>query len=438
MFNFGSNQNKAKGSKQKGLPVFSIVLVASFLLITVIFFSVGMGEGPGRVYTPVETPGANGDTDLTPTPTPPPTADPNGDSAHVPMPPAVKAKGIYYNQWFPENDALKRCIEVIEATQLNAIVIDVKEDNGFVTIDTENEAFPRTRNLIGETTDFDSMNDLVSDLKKRGIYTIARVVCFKDNMYTRYFPENAILNKNGEIWRDNTNVSWLNPHNRDNWEFIAEICRQAAIIGFDEIQLDYVRFPLEGRLGDINYGPAAEEATRYQIISEFAAFIREEMRAFGVRVSADIFGIVAISDRDAGHVGQNMQLLLPNLDFISPMIYPSHFANSSNGVMGNGTGQTVNGILFTHPDTMPYEVIYNALQHFVRHIDRFKEENPGVQVAAIRPFLQHFTAGYLREGYYIPYGPAEIQAQIKAVYDAGFEEWLLWSNVNDYSAEMFE
>jgi len=438
MFNFKSNQNTAKGNKIFNLPVFSIAIIACYLLITVVFFAYGMSEGPGRVYTPREDSSASGDATPTPTPTPTPTTDPEGNVQNTPMRPAVKAKGIYYNQWFPENNAIERCIEVIETTQLNAIVLDVKEDNGFVTIATENEAFPRTRNLIGDNSDYASMAELVADLKSRGIYTIARVVCFKDNMYTNYFPQNAILNNNGEIWRDNTNVSWLNPHNRDNWEYLAEICRQAALIGFDEIQLDYVRFPLEGRLGDINYGDAAQESTRYQIISEFVAFIRAEMIKYGVRTSADIFGIVAISDRDAGHVGQNMQLLLPNLDFISPMIYPSHFANSSNGVMGNGVGQTVNGILFTHPDTMPYDVIYNSLQHFVRHIERFKEENPGVQTAAIRPFLQHFTAGYLREGYYIPYGPAEIQAQIQAVYDAGFEEWLLWSNVNDYSAEMFE
>ena len=437
MFNFGGNQNRAKGGKQQNLPIFTIVLIASYLFITVIFFAYGMSAGPGRVYQPREDSPVAGDSTPTPTPTPTPTQDPDGNVQNIPMPPAVKAKGVYYNQWFPENDALKRCIEVIEATELNAIVIDVKEDNGFVTIDTENEAFPRTRNLIGENSSYESMAELVADLNNRGIYAIARIVCFKDNMYTRYFPENAILNNNGEIWRDNTNVSWLNPHNKDNWEYIAEICRQAALIGFNEVQLDYVRFPLEGRLNEINYGTAAEEATRYQIISEFVAFIRDEMIKYGVRTSADIFGIVAISDRDAGHVGQNLQLLLPNLDFISPMIYPSHFANSSNGVMGNGVGQTVNGILFTHPDTMPYDVIYNVLQHFVRHIDRFKEENPGVGVANIRPFLQHFNASYLREGYWIPYGPAEIQAQIQAVYDAGFEEWLLWSNVNDYSEEMF-
>ena len=426
------------------MPIFSIALVACYFIITIIFFFSGMSEGPGRVYTPVDNSPNSGESAATPTPTPTPTPDQNGDSQNLPMRPAVKVKGLFYNLWYPEDNALRKCIDYIESTELNAIVIDIKCDNGRVMFQTDNELIPvgsqltdsQISNIYGPT-DYANLQEAVADLNARGIYAIARLVSFKDNIHARNSPESAIVNNRGEVWRDNNDVRWLNPHNRDNWDFLVAIASEAAKIGFDEIQLDYVRFPLEGRLGEINYGSASEEATRYQIISEFVAYMRDEMVKLGVRTSADIFGISAISDRDAGHIGQNVQLLLPSLHYLSPMIYPSHFANSSNGVLGNGVGQTINGILFTHPDTQPYEVIYNSLQHFTRHIDRFKEENPGVAVATVRPFLQYFTASYLREGYWITYGPEEIYEQISAVYDAGFDEWLLWSHDNSYHYSPF-
>jgi len=441
---FKRYSRKSRSKKVMGLPLFTVALLSCYLVITVIFFVSGMSEGPGRIYPDAAVSPTPPESINTPVP-PTPTADPNTNVIVYPlMPPAVKAKGIYYNVWFPEDNALARCIELIESSELNTVVIDVKVDAGRVTIKTDNAFIPQTSLMTDDQfsrvfgpTDYDTLAEAVADIKSRNIYSIARVVCFKDDLYGRNNPDAAIKNKQGGVWRDNNDDRWLNPHNRDNWEYIAAICREAAKIGFDEIQLDYVRFPLEGRLGDIDYGSAAEEATRYQVISEFVAFIRDEMAQLGVRTSADIFGISAISDRDAGHIGQNVQYLLASLDYISPMIYPSHFANSSSGTMGNGVGQTINGELYTHPDTVPYDVIYNSLQHFTMHIDRFKEENPGAQVAVIRPFLQYFTASYLRDGYWIPYGPVEVRAQIDAVYAAGYEEWLLWSNTNTYSPDLF-
>ncbi|MCL2080396.1 MAG: putative glycoside hydrolase [Oscillospiraceae bacterium] len=422
----------------KRLPLLSIFIVACYLVVMTIFFVSGMIAGPGRVY-PDSSDEPTLDPDLLNATPHPAVNTPDTDNiVTVQMPEPVKVKGIYYNLWFPEDDALGHCIELIETTELNAIVIDVKDDSGLITFQTDNEMLAATsRELAIRFTDYESIHEMISDLKSRGIYTIARIVCFKDNRYANSNPSLAILNRNGEVWRDNADIRWLNPHNRGSWEYIAEICREAARIGFDEVQLDYVRFPLEGSLGTINYGEAAEEQVRYEIITDFVAYIREEMAKFGVWTSADIFGIVAMSYSDSRQVGHNVQNLLGNLDYICPMIYPSHFANSSNGSMGNGVGQTINGLLFERPDTQPYEVIYNSLQHFVRHIDEFSAENPGEEHAIVRPYLQNFTASYLREGYFVQYTPDVIKEQIRAVYDAGFDEWLLWANVNNYSAEIF-
>ena len=431
-----NNNSTSSDRKRKRLPVFSIILVSCYLVVAVLFFAYGIGAGPGRVpaAVPTESPPEN-----TPTPVETFAPEPEPDVvAAILMPPPVQVKGIWVNVWFAGHEPgfyWDDYIDLIESTELNAIVIDVKEDNGHITFPTDNEAISRQRRGRGDLVP--DMEELVTDLNDRGIYTIARVVCFKDLLYSSRNVQHALQDGNGNLWRDRSGNGWMNPFMRENWEYIVEICREAARLGFKEIQLDYVRFSLEGRLGDINEGTSEDEQTRYETIAEFVAFIREEMAVLGVRTSADIFGITAMSDRDAGIIGQNVQLLIPNLDAISPMIYPSHFANASGGAVGNGVGQVINDILFEAPDTEPYEVIYHSLQHFRRQLDRFAQENQGVEMAIIRPYLQDFTAAYLEDGFWIPYGAEEVRAQIQAVYDAGFEEWILWSHRGVYSEDAF-
>lgn len=147
-----------------------------------------------------------------------------------------------------------------------------------------------------------------------------------------------------------------------------------------------------------------------------------------VPVSADVFGIISEGERDGNAIGQRLEEIGMDIDYLSPMIYPSHYANASNGMMGNGVGQRVNGVLFTAPDLKPYDVVYNALMKTKSRI----EAVPGYK-ANIRPYLQDFTASYLPEGYYQVYGPEQVRAQIQAVYDAGYEEWILWNSKNNYT-----
>jgi len=336
----------------------------------------------------------------------------------------VKVKGIYFGAWFAVNEEMMaNYINLCETTELNALVLDIKEDHGYVTIPIENENYPVNRNILME-----DMGDLIADLKSRNIYTIARVVCFKDPRWASKNPHLALRDKAGNQWTDRKGTGWLNPYMRENWEYIAELCLRAAELGFEEIQLDYVRFPADGKLSEIDYGPAGDEQTRTEVIAEFITFIRDTMLTVGVRTSADVFGIIALSDNDAQVIGQDLDLLYPALHSICPMIYPSHFAN----VNQNGTGQRINGILFETPDTEPYEVIYNSLQHFIRRRD---PDDPNK--AIIRPYLQDFTAGYLGEGMFITYGPEEVRAQINATYDAGLEEWILWNHTSRYDEETF-
>ena len=415
------------GRKRKRLPVFSIVLISCYLVISVLVFAYGIREGPGRTpaSAPVEptTPVSTEEPAETPTP-----EIEQSDEQSIPLPPAIKVKGIWVGAWYAGDKAkMDNYIDLIDRTELNAIVLDVKEEYGHVTFLTDNELISGTaKDLIP------NIAKLLDDLNSRGIYPIARVVCFKDPIRASQNPHCAILDKNGNQWRDKGDTMWIDPYKRENWEYIAEVCLEAARLGFKEIQLDYVRFPVEGKLSDIDYGQAGELQTRAEVISEFVGYIRDTMHHVGVRTSVDVFAISGISESDSNYLGQDVRLLLPNLDAISPMIYPSHFANEGTGPFGNGVGSIINGELFKRPALEPYGVVYNTLAHFSRLFDGHNPNN-----AVMRPFIQNSTDAFLGEGFYITYGAEEVRAQIDAVYDAGFEEWLVWNNVSVYSEDAF-
>ena len=418
---FGLKNNYSASGKKKRLPVFSVFLIFCYLTAIVLFLIYGLGEGRDRTGVPDEPVAAA----TTPPPSETPVIAPEAvKSEPIPLPPPTEVKGIWVGAWFiVEPGRLERYIELCETTEINTIVIDIKEEHGYVTIPMLREGFPVNENILLE-----NIEEILEDLKSRDIYTIARIVCFKDPRWGSRNPHLALRDGDGNRWTDRSDVGWLNPYERENWEYIAEICLRAAELGFQEIQLDYVRFPADGRLSDIYFGEAGEEHTKAEIIAEFMTFIRDTMLQVGVRTSADVFGVIGLSNNDAQIIGQDLDLLYPILHYISPMIYPSHFANISQ----NGQGQFINGILFETPDKEPYDVIYNTLQHFIR-----RHETSDLNTAIIRPYLQDFTAGYLGEGMFITYGPDEIKAQIQAVYDAGLTQWLLWSNVSRYTREAF-
>ena len=413
----------SRNKKRKRLPIFSISLVACYLVVSALFLMYGFGEGrTTRVGN--EEP----EMQATPSPIPTPDFEEEQEPERIPLPPATEVKGIWVGAWHAIDEArMANFIDLAENTEINAIVLDIKEEHGYVTMPVANANYPTNQNILME-----NMEELIADMKSRGIYTIARVVCFKDSRWASRNPHLALRDAAGNQWTDRGGVGWLNPYERDNWDYIAELCLEAAKLGFEEIQLDYVRFPADGNLSAIHYGEAGELQTRAEVIAEFMEFIRDKMLDVGVRTTADVFGIIALSNNDAQIIGQDLDLLLPVLHVISPMIYPSHFSN----IRQNGVGQRIDGVLFERPDTEPYLVVYHTLQHFIRRLD---PDNP--DQAIIRPYLQDFTAAYLGqyegEDLFLTYGPEEVRAQIQAVYDAGLKEWILWSNVSRYNEEAF-
>jgi hypothetical protein len=336
--------------------------------------------------------------------------------------PSIRVKGLYVTAWSAGmEDRLAHYIELCDTTEINALVIDVKDDRGQITFLNAIEGAEKASfNIIPD------IDGTMALLKEHGIYTIARLVCFKDPLWSRQHPGLAIRSARGGAWKDGGGVTWLDPYSRAAWEYLAEVALEAARLGFDEVQLDYVRFPANGNLKDMDYGRAGSEQTKAEVIVEFLQYMRAALEGTDVRLSADIFGITAINSGDYEEIGQDMELMMRSADYICPMVYPSHFANKRQ----NGVGQVINGQLFEAPDTQPYDVVYNSLVQVARRVEGTR--------AGIRPYLQDFTASYLGGGYYQTYTAQQVREQIQAVYDAGVGEWILWNAAGTYSEEALE
>ncbi len=324
-------------------------------------------------------------------------------------PPRVAAKGIYLTEYSAGNPAkFQELLELVERTELNAMVINVKNDWGHVVFEADN---PTAQGAGAVQVSIEDVGALMAELDARGIYAIARVVTFKDNVAPRTYPELGIHHVGGGLWQDYNGVTWLNPYNKQAWDYVVDIAKEAALAGFDEIQFDYVRFPTDGNLDAILY-PGKDDRPRERVIADFLAYARKELHPYRVRVSADVFGMVTSVQDDMG-IGQKLEEVSASVDILSPMVYPSHYIPGNLGL--------------PNPNAMPYETIYRSMMDA-----RKRWEQAGLTgKVRMRPWLQDFSWGH-------PYGPEEVRAQIQATYDAGYEEWLLWNAANVYTEAALE
>ncbi len=324
----------------------------------------------------------------------------------------VKVKGIYMTgNTVANTEKFNSLIKLINTTELNAVVIDVKDDEGLMTYHSEvPDAEFTGANKKVRIKDIDAVMKV---LKENNIYSIARIVTFKDRKAGDKYASLAVKNTSGGIWRDKHGMSWLNPYNRDSWNYIVSIAEEAATKGFDEIQFDYVRFPTDGNMKIINYGANAKGKSKAEAIAEFLSYGRERLNKKGVVVSADVFGLVTTATDDM-RIGQHLESIAKSVDVISPMVYPSHYGKGSYGV--------------AEPDFEPYKIVNRSMSVAQKRIDSMKDTG---NKAVLRPWLQDFTATYLPK--YKRYGSAEVRAQIDATYAAGAEEWLLWNAGNKFT-----
>ncbi|HIU88391.1 MAG TPA: putative glycoside hydrolase [Candidatus Avilachnospira avistercoris] len=326
------------------------------------------------------------------------------------------AKGIYLAYAPVNNESfMDEIISVMDETELNAVVIDVKDDYGRITYDMQ--GVPLVDEIGASSGAIEDLPGIIAELKAHDIYCIARVVALKDPFIAEAKPEWALYKGDGSIFRDNAGDAWVNPYKTEYWDYLLDVSRAAGEIGFDEIQFDYIRFCTERGVGDVVYDEADTLGRdKISIITELVNYLSENLREEGLFVSADVFGTIIGSSIDANSVGQSYTQMADALDYICPMIYPSHYASGNFGL--------------EHPDLQPYECILGALGLSERELSNSYIE--GTAQAIVRPWLQAFTASYLGSGNYMEYGADAIRAQIQAVYDAGYDEWILWDAAVSY------
>lgn len=304
-------------------------------------------------------------------------------------------RGIYFTGSTAAGETGKKLAAKLVASRGNAVVFDIDESQGALTYGKPDQK-PLLRDLTG----------FVKDMNAKGIYTIARIVVFKDRIVTRARPDLAIQSSGGGMWRDNKGAVWMDPSNPDTVQYAIDLAKEAAAMGVDEVQFDYVRFPTEGNLASARFKYDSSKKQKWEVIRDFMREARKQTIPTGVKLGADIFGIVGWQGGyDAKTTGQKIECIAPYLDVIYPMGYPSHF--------GPGFGGHKN------PADEPYYFTWKTAQYFVNY-----SRGTGV---AIRPWLQAFMYRVT-----IPYNGDYIYQQMKGAFDAGGDGFVLWNAGNGY------
>ncbi|MDQ5971434.1 MAG: hypothetical protein QG566_380 [Patescibacteria group bacterium] len=331
-------------------------------------------------------------------------------ATHIPTPESVKA--IYISAWVAGSAKhMQRINNLLDTTELNAIVIDVKDSTGRVSFNTDNKLI---NDLGASEKRIADIHKLTEDLHARNIYVIARVSVFQDPYMTKKKPEWAVKKKSdGTVWKDRKGLSFLDPANKAVWDYTVAVGQTAYNAGFDEINFDYIRYPSDGNIKDINYS-LSEGKTRASNIEDFFSYLSLNMKKdVNIPISADLFGLVTTSDiTDDLGLGQVLEKALPHFDFIAPMVYPSHFAVGWNG--------------YKNPASKPYEVVNFTMKKAVE-----RTLVMGYTPSKIRPWLQDFDMG-------ATYTKEMVRAQIKATNDAGINSWMLWDPKNIYTKDALE
>ncbi len=322
----------------------------------------------------------------------------------------IQVKGIYVTA-SKANSTIDELIDLVDQTELNTMVIDIKDDDGHITYMMNNSD---VKEINAPRPYIEDLPGLIKKLKEKDIYLIARVVAFKDPVLAEAKPELALWNKDGTIFRDKDKLAWVNPYKHDVWDYLVSVASECAAIGFDEVNFDYIRFSTDSGMSKVDFGKEAETKTKIETVTEFVKYACEKLKPLGIFVSADVYGAIISSAVDAKIVGQSYVEMSKYLDYICPMIYPSHYGDGYYGI--------------DYPDTQPYELIVGALSSSHTALSQIEE---GEHCAIVRPWLQDFTASWLK--HYISYGPAEVREQIEGVYDSNYTEWLLWNGAMKYT-----
>ncbi|MCX6715326.1 MAG: hypothetical protein NTX72_05960 [Candidatus Uhrbacteria bacterium] len=404
---------------------FMIIAVLCVAIVSILFASIHIVRSNRAHVVPVAaTPVV---TEVPPVLTPEPPSTPP-QIIRVPLP--LEVRGIY---WTALTAATKRgdeLIDYMQKTGLNAVVIDLKMDDGelaFAPHDKTLEPYAMKKPAIK------NIDGLLEKLANDHIYRIARIQVMKDNTFTGEHPDSGMKVASGGLWRDKTGAAWVDPSAPDVASYALALAREAYARGFDEVQFDYVRFASDGKISSITFPFYNGTDLKVDVMKRFFASVGGPLRKEHIPVSFDVFGLVCMTNDGLG-IGQRLDGVLASADFVSPMVYPSHYAHGFQG--------------FQNPADHPYDVIKISLDHAlglllppnieissVKNADgsetTSKKTIPptkeGLAAAAkpLRPWIQDFDIGAVYTG-------PMIEAEIKAVRDAGGSGFLIWNARNVY------
>ncbi|WP_170840625.1 putative glycoside hydrolase [Oceanobacillus limi] len=321
-------------------------------------------------------------------------------------------RGIYLNRNSIKEENVDKFINMVKSSNLNAVVIDVKDDYGKLTYDSEIDL----ANEIGSDTNpsVSDLEALINRFKEEDIYTIARIVTFKDPYLAEHKTDVALKRKDGSVWSDKAGTKWIDPYKKEVWEYVTDIAAEVSAHGIDEIQYDYIRFPENAKKVDQEVAfDNPNNTSKSDLITNYLEFSNEKLQDHPVYVSADVFGLVTSAGDDMG-IGQKWEKISPLIDYISPMTYPSHYAPNSYGI--------------DNPNDHPYDLMTKAMEDAIEKNKQLK--NNGKSTATIRPWIQDFDLKRT-------YTEKDVRDQIKALTDQDIQQYLVWNAGNKYTESAF-
>ena len=336
------------------------------------------------------------------------------DSVRWPAPPLhrppAQVRAVYVNAWAFGGRRFSDLVALADRTEINAFVIDVKDDTGYLTYRSD----VPTAVQIGANQQLRARDTQarLRLLREHGIHPIARIVVAKDPLLASRKPEWSVRHVNGGLWRDRLDFAWVDAFNDSVWIYAAQLAAEAVRMGFAEVQYDYVRFPdePESRLASAVFAGRRESETKRQGVARNLRLLRDRTRPLGVPFTIDVFGLTTSARTDMG-IGQYWEDLVTTADVVLPMVYPSHYVR---GVYN-----------LKRPNDEPYQLIRRAMQ------DALRRSAPLGKTAEVRPYLQAFTLGSPR------YTPALVREQIRAAEELGLKSWVLWNPRSAYDQGIF-
>lgn len=318
-------------------------------------------------------------------------------------------RGIYLNAYAAgSRNRLSKLLVIADSTEINTFVIDVKDEKGMRYRTT----LPLQQQIGGEVT-MPNLKAVVDSVEAHGVWTVARIVVFKDPMLSQARPDWSIKDPGGALWRDKAGNTWVSAWDTNVWEYNIQIAEEVLRAGFDEIQFDYVRFPEPFPSLPKQIHPN-ERGDRTDAILAFIHKAEPRIKALGGVLAADLFGLSPNDPKDV-QIGQQWERIIAHVDHVLPMTYPSHYLPTH-----------LKGI--PKPNEMPYETVFASVGMGVIRADRLRQA--GKPAARIIPWLQAFSAPWVTRNY--PYGEEQADAQIRAVHDVGLEDWIFWHPGSKY------